>query len=253
MCGRYDLHNHPGAIALAMGLPYPQDLIPRYNIAPMTDIPVVRIAADGAREMVMMRWGLVPRWAKDPSIGARMVNARGETVPTNNAFRIPFRRHRCLIPADGFYEWQKLRDGRKQPLRIAMRDGSTFALAGLAERWLSPDGEVLDSCTIVTINANALLAPVHERMPVIVPPAAYGRWLDVSGEPPVDLLAPYPDDAMTVYPVSTRVNTVRNDDAALIEPLTVDATAPAPAPTAAAAANANEADDDEGPAQAALF
>ncbi|MBS0319705.1 MAG: SOS response-associated peptidase [Proteobacteria bacterium] len=249
MCGRYDLHNHPGAIALAMGLPYPQDLIPRYNIAPMTDIPVVRIAADGAREMVMMRWGLVPRWAQDPSIGARMINARGETVATSKAFRIPFARHRCLIPADGFYEWQKLPDGRKQPVRIAMRDGRTFALAGLAERWLSPDGDVLDSCTIVTIDANALLAPVHARMPVIVPPDAYGRWLDASGDPPVDLLAPYPEGAMTLYPVSTRVNAVRNDDASLIAPVAADPrTEPRP-PAAAAAAD----DPDSGPVQAALF
>jgi putative SOS response-associated peptidase YedK len=217
MCGRYDLHNHPGVVALMMGLPYPHDILPRYNIAPTQEIPVVRAGANGEREMVAMRWGFVPRWAKDPAIGLKMINARGETVATSKAFGTAFKRHRCLIPADGFYEWKKLADGRKQPMRVTMKDGVTFAFGGLAERWLSPAGEVVDSCTIITIAANALLAPLHERMPVIIAPDAYERWLDSTTEPPLDLVAPYPSELMQVYPVSTRVNATRNDDAGLIE------------------------------------
>jgi putative SOS response-associated peptidase YedK len=230
MCGRYDLHNHPGAVALAMGLPFPHDIIPRYNIAPTQEIPVVRSAASGEREMVGMRWGFVPRWAKDPSIGLKMINARGETVATSKAFGTAFQRHRCLIPADGFYEWQKLVDGRKQPMRIALKDGSTFAFAGLAERWLSPEGEVVDSCTIITIGANAFLRPIHARMPVIIPPPAYERWLDTGGAAPQDLLAAYPGEAMHAYPVSTRVNVARNDDATLIEPVPASTVAVAEVP-----------------------
>ena len=217
MCGRYDLHNLPGVVALMMGLPYPQDILPRYNIAPTQDIPVVRMGTNGEREMVAVRWGFVPRWARDPAIGLKMINARGETIATNKAFGIAFKRHRCLIPADGFYEWKKLAGGRKQPMRATMKDGTTFAFGGVAERWLSPEGEILDSCAIITIDANELLEPIHERMPVIIAPEAYERWLDGTAELPLDLLAPYPADAMRVYPVSTRVNATRNDDATLIE------------------------------------
>lgn len=219
MCGRYELHTHPAVLALAFGLPCPPDIHPRYNIAPMQNVPVVRRGADGARELAQVRWGLVPRWAKDPSIGARMINARGETIAQKSAFRRPFERHRCLIPADGFYEWKTLPGGRKQPVRVTMKDGRPFAFAGLGERWLGADGEVVDTCTIVTTAANALLRPVYERMPVIVAPADYARWLDVDDEPPQDLVAPYPADAMTFTAVSTRVNAVRNDDATLIEPV----------------------------------
>jgi putative SOS response-associated peptidase YedK len=221
MCGRYELHTHPAVLALAFGLPFPPDITPRYNIAPMQNVPVIRRGADGARELAQVRWGLVPRWAKDPAIGARMINARGETIAQKSAFKRPFERHRCLVPADGFYEWKTLPGGRKQPVHVAMKDGRPFAFAGLAERWLGADGEVVDSCTIVTTEANALLRPVHERMPVIVAPDDYARWLDVGGEPPIDLVAPYPADAMSFEPVSTRVNAVRNDDASLIEPVEV--------------------------------
>jgi putative SOS response-associated peptidase YedK len=217
MAGRYDLHRSPREVALAMGLPSPPPLVPRYNIAPTQDIPVVRIAAGGEREMVTMRWGFVPRWARDPAIGLKMINARGETVATNKAFGIAFKRHRCLIPADGFYEWAKLAGGRKQPMRATMKDGVTFAFGGVAERWLSPTGDVLDSCAIITVDANELLAPILERMPVIIAPDEYERWLDSTIESPLDLVAPYPAEAMQVYPVSTRGDATRNDDPALIE------------------------------------
>ncbi len=250
MCGRYELHTHPAALALAFGLPFPPDIHPRYNIAPMQDVPVIRNSADGVRELAQMRWGLVPRWAKDPSIGARMINARGETVAEKTAFRKSFERHRCLIPADGFYEWQAQARGRKQPMRVARRDGAPFAFAGLSERWLSAAGEVVDSCTIVTTAANTLLRPLHERMPVIVPPDEYARWLDNTGEPPRDLIAAIDPDVLTVHPVSMRVNAVRNDDASLIEPVALTQEAEE---MPAAQPHADAEDADAVPVQEDLF
>ena len=236
MCGRYELHSNPAAIALAFGLAQPPDVAPRYNIAPTNDVPIVRIGNDGERELVRMRWGLVPRWAKDPSIGARMINARGETLAEKQSFRTAYRRHRCLLPADGFYEWRPAAHGtvggeppRRHPQHIGMADGSLFGLAGIYERWLSEEGEVLDSCAIVTTDANALLMPIHDRMPVIIAPEHYARWLDPANAEVADLLAPYPANAMAYHPVSTRVNSVRHDDAALIEPVTQPESEPADA------------------------
>jgi putative SOS response-associated peptidase YedK len=220
MCGRYELHSHPAAIALAFGLAHPPDVHPRYNIAPSTDVPIVRVNAEGQRELVRMRWGLVPRWAKDLSIGARMINARGETLADKPSFRIPYRRHRCLLPADGFYEWMTVGAGessRREPQHVGMADGSLFAFGGLYERWRSPDGDVLDTCTIVTTEANGLLKAVHDRMPMIVPPEHYARWLDPANADVADLIAPYSSAAMAYYPVSARVNSVRHDDSSLIE------------------------------------
>jgi putative SOS response-associated peptidase YedK len=222
MCGRYELHSNPAAIALAFGLAQPPYVDPHYNIAPTNDVPIVRVGNDGQRELVRMRWGLVPRWAKDPSIGARMINARGETLAEKQSFRTAYRRHRCLLPADGFYEWRAVthtqgEPPRRQPQHIGMADGSLFGLAGIYERWLSEEGEVLDSCAIVTTDANALLMPIHDRMPVIVAPEHYARWLDPANAEVADLIAPYPSEAMAYHPVSTRVNSVRHDDASLIE------------------------------------
>jgi putative SOS response-associated peptidase YedK len=216
VCGRFELHSSPAVVALAFGLPHPPAISPRYNIAPTQDVPVIRATKGGARELSQMRWGLVPRWAKDPSVGVRMINARAETLADKPAFRNAFRWHRCLLPADGFYEWKRGPAGSKQPFRIGMRDGAPLALAGLTERWLSPEGEVLDSCTIVTTAANGLIASLHERMPLILAPEDYSRWLDRSVEDVSDLLSPYPAHAMSCYPVSTRVNAVKNDDASLI-------------------------------------
>jgi len=216
MCGRYELHTQSAALALAFGVPFPPHMRPRYNIAPMQDVPVIRHTPAGERELVDVRWGLVPRWAKDPAIGNRMINARSETLADKPSFRTALKKHRCLIPADGFYEWKQTASGAKQPIHIGMKDHSPFAFAGLLERWLSPAGEVLDTCTIITTQSNALLSPLHDRMPVIVAPGAFDRWLDVANEDTAALFAPYPADAMTYYPVSTRVNSVRNDDAKLI-------------------------------------
>ena len=216
MCGRYELHTQPAALALAFGVPFPPQMRPRYNIAPMQDVPIIRRAVSGERELVNVRWGLVPRWAKDPNIGNRMINARSETLAEKPSFRTALKRHRCLLPTDGFYEWKQTPSGAKQPIHIGMKDQSPFAFAGLFERWLSPAGEVLDTCTIITTQANALLSPLHDRMPVIVPPVAFDRWLDVANDDTAPLFAPYPAEAMMYYPVSTRVNSVRNDDAKLI-------------------------------------
>ncbi len=228
MCGRYELHTHPAALALAFGLSAPPKLLPRYNIAPMQQVPVVRRNAGGAREWTVLRWGLVPRWAKDPTIGSRMINARCETLTEKPSFRAAFRHHRCLIPADGFYEWRVDAAGHKQPIHIGMKSGQPFAFAGLAERWLSPEGEVLDTCTIVTTQANALLAVMHDRMPAIVAPEQYDRWLDTASGEVADLFVPFPAEAMTYYPVSTRVNSVRHDDATLIESIPDDTKAAVP-------------------------
>jgi putative SOS response-associated peptidase YedK len=189
VCGRYELHSNPAAIALAFGLAHAPSVRPRYNVAPMQEVPIVRVSASGARELVAVRWGLVPRWAKDPAIGSKMINARGETVATKPSFRTAFRRHRCLIPANGFYEWMPAADGRKQPVLIAMKDGNVFAFAGLYERWLTGDGEPLDSCTILTTDANDLLRAVTGALsrrrfvpgsllsdaPPKTPPGASGR------------------------------------------------------------------------------
>jgi putative SOS response-associated peptidase YedK len=196
---------------------------PRYNVAPTQDAPVVRLRADGERAIAMLRWGLVPAWSEGPDSGYRMINARAETVATKPAFRGAFRRRRCLVPADGFYEWRK-EGARKQPYRIRLRGGGPFAFAGLWERW-SPergDAEVIESFTIVVTDANALLEPIHERMPVILAQSDYGAWLDVQGTEPEAaqaLLRPYPPDQMEAYPVSLRVNSPRNDDPECIAPL----------------------------------
>jgi putative SOS response-associated peptidase YedK len=257
MCGRYELHAQPAAIALAFGLPWPPELSARYNIAPMQSVPVVRLNAAGERELAQVRWGLVPRWARDPSIGSRMINARGETAAIKPSFRTAFRRHRCLLPADAFYEWQPGPGGTRQPMRIGLGDGGLMGFAGLYERWLSPEGEPLDTCTILTTGANALLSRVHDRMPVIVDPAHYAVWLDPACPDPAALIRPYPAERMTLWPVSTRVNSVRNDDPSLIEPVALSAEPEAPPshprPHPGEPALAKDQGGEAAPAQAKLF
>jgi len=220
MCGRYELHSSPASIALAFGLRYPPDVQPRYNIAPSQQVPIIRETSNGERQLFQVKWGLVPHWAKDPSIGNRLINARAETIGTSRGFRDAYRKGRCLIPASGFYEWAQLTNGSKQPVRLAMRDESVFAIAGLWSRWQSREGPLL-TCTIITTEANELCQRIHDRMPVIVAPADYARWLDVAEPDPADLLRPYPSIEMHGYPVSTRVNSPKTDDAPLIEPKTL--------------------------------
>ena len=197
-------------------------LKPRFNIAPTQPVPVVRMTPQQAapqREFVLLHWGLVPSWAKDSTIGNRMINARVETAADKPAFRTALRRRRCLIVADGFYEWQKA-GKRRQPMFIHLRDDRPLAFAGLWESWEGADHSALESCTILTTAANDLVRPIHDRMPVIVAPADYARWLDPavqSPEPILPLLRPYPSEPMEAYAVSTRVNSPARDEEGCIE------------------------------------
>jgi putative SOS response-associated peptidase YedK len=215
MCGRYSFTSPEEAMRQLFGYTNPPPNFPaRFNVAPTQDVPVVRIAKDGSRELVLMRWGLVPFWAADPKIGYRCINARVETVATAPAFREAFRQRRCLVVTDGFYEWKKLDRKQKQPYRIVMKSRVPFAMAGVWDRW-KHGGERILSCAIVTGPANALVAPIHNRMPVILDPAHYQDWL--SGAAGTEVLRPFPPDRMIAYPVSTRVNSTDNDDSSVIE------------------------------------
>lgn len=224
MCGRFTLFSMPETLVDAFGAGSFGAAAPRYNIAPGQPIAVVRAAAGGGREFAMLRWGLVPSWAKDPSIGSRMINARAETVREKPAFRTAFRHRRCLVPADGFYEWQRPEGGkmgRKRPFYFRMRDGRPFAIAGLWERWQAPDGSLLESCALLTTGASAIVAPVHDRMPVILPPAAFPTWL-AGAAPEAALLElisqTVPAEAMAAHPVGMAVNNPLFDDPHCIDP-----------------------------------
>jgi len=220
MCGRFTLASPGRTIAEAFELASAPELRARYNIAPTQDVAAVRAGGVG-RELAMLRWGLIPSWAKDAEIGARMINARGETVAEKPSFRAPLRSRRCLIVADGFYEWKRVGAG-KQPYHVRMADGRPFAFAGLWDRWAPAAGEVVESCTIVTTAPNELMAPIHDRMPVILPPAAQAVWLDPGcreSERLQELLQPFDASAMVAFPVSPRVNNPRNDDRDCIAPL----------------------------------
>ena len=224
MCGRFTLIAPGEAIAELFQLSDVPTLVPRYNIAPTQPVAAVRLSQSStARELTYFHWGLIPRWAKDPKIGSRMINARSETAAEKPSFRAAFKYRRCLVPADGFYEWQKV-NGGKQPVRIQMKSGRPFAIAGLWEHWISTDGSEIESCTLLTTDPNDLLRPVHNRMPVLVDPADFDIWLDSKTYPGPDiqkLLRPYSDDEMTFYPVSTHVNNPRNEDLLCIEPLAI--------------------------------
>jgi len=198
-------------------------LAPRYNVAPTQAVAAVRQRPDSDdREVVLLHWGLIPSWAKDPAMGARMINARAETVADKPSFRAALRRRRCLIPADGFYEWQAV-GSQKQPYYIRPRDeAQPFALAGLWEHWERGEGRRIESCTIITTTANDLLRPLHDRMPVIVAPADFDLWLDPGVQNPEavrPLLSPYPEEAMAMYPVTREVNNPRHDGPGCITPL----------------------------------
>ena len=214
MCGRYALHASPEVVALQFGLASVPSFSPRYNIAPAAQVLIVR--QDGERRgAAMVKWGLVPRWAKDPSMGARMNNARAETAAAKPSFRDAYRRRRCLIPASGFYEW-KPEHGLKQPYYFHPAAGGLFAFAGLWERWEGPGGP-LETCAVLTTEANAVMAPVHDRMPVILGPANYRPWLEAS-VPLAPLLVPCPPAVLAVHRVSRAVNDARRDDPRLAEP-----------------------------------
>jgi len=196
-------------------------LEPRYNIAPTQPVAAIRVAAGtGDRELVFLRWGLIPSWAKDTKIGYKMINAKSETVAQKPAFRAAFRHRRCLIPADGFYEWKK-GTGTKQPYLVRMKDNLPFAFAGLWERWESQNGEIIESCTILTVDANDLVSEIHDRMPVILHPKDHRIWLDAALRDPeklLKLLNAYPADEMTALPVNPLVNKPSEDSPKCIEP-----------------------------------
>lgn len=216
MCGRYTLKTPAKAVADYFGLSDPPSLTPRYNIAPTQAVATVR-AEEAGRKLVLLRWGLVPSWADDPKIGCSLINARAETAASKPAFRSAFRHRRCLILADGFYEWKKA-GTKKQPYFFSMREGQPFAFAGLWERW-EKGQEPMESCTVLTTAANETVKPLHDRMPVILSPKDYDQWLDSNAQGIVALLKPYADAAMKAFPVSTLVNKPSNDDPKCIEPL----------------------------------
>ena len=194
------------------------ELKPRYNLAPSQLAPVVRLNARGQRELALLRWGLVPAWAEDPKIAYSTINARAETVHQKPAFRTAFKKRRCLVPADGFYEWKAMGEA-KQPYRITMKGGQPFAMAGLWERW-DKSGEPIESFTIIVTQGNAVLKPIHDRMPVILHPDTWDAWVESKDIAiPMALLQSYPAAEMTAYPVSKRVNSPKNNDAEYIAPL----------------------------------
>ncbi len=221
MCGRYTLTTPVGTLAEEFGITGPlPEVWPSYNVAPTQQVVTV-LAEDGMRKLEMLRWGLIPPWADDPEIGSRMINARSETVAEKPSFRRAFKERRCLIPADGFYEWQRTDTG-KQPYYVRKKDGRPFAFAGLWESWKNPEDSEIRSCTILTTDANELVGGIHHRMPVILPPEDYEVWLDSSireADPLLPLLEPYPPGDMEAYPVSRFVNKPSNDEARCIEPV----------------------------------
>lgn len=212
MCGRFTLSQPNNAIASAFNIAQIPPLEPRYNIAPTQLIPSIVSAPGGEKQLQMLRWGLIPSWAKDAKIGAKLINARAETVSEKPSFKAAFKRRRCLIIADGFYEWQR-QEKQKQPYYFRLQNAQLFAFAGLWEQWKSPDEDIINSCTILTTEANDLLRPIHDRMPVILESKDYGLWLDSEAQQPQlqQLLRPYQADLMTSYTVSTKVNNPKNN------------------------------------------
>jgi putative SOS response-associated peptidase YedK len=222
MCGRYAFLNPPAEVAAHFGLAEWTDFGPRYNIPPRTDIPVIRLFPEGRRVLHLLRWGLIPHWARDPSIGAKLNNARAEGVREKPSFRDAFRRRRCLIPASGFYEWHA--EGRvKQPWYFSLKSGEPLAMGGLWESWRAPNGQVVRTCAIITSGPNELMAPVHDRMPVIIDPTHWQDWLAAPPDAVEALLAPPPAAPMQAWKVDRRVSRAAEDDADLIAPLAENA------------------------------
>ena len=221
MCGRYTITLEPAFFQqeLALGK-IPSEWKPRYNVAPTQNVPSVKNAE--TRDVEMLHWGLIPHWAKDTSIGYKLINARSETLREKPSFRDAFHKRRCLVLADGFYEWQKSsKDGRqKVPYRFTLKDEKPFAFAGLWELWRSGEKEEVVSCTIITCAANAVVSAIHNRMPVILDKDTCWRWLELQSiDALIELLKPYPAEKMRAYPVSTRLNNPNEDDPQLIQPL----------------------------------
>lgn len=229
MCGRFVSSSPPDEIARYFGVEQVSETVvePNYNVAPSLDIYTV-LETGGVRRLEPIHWGLVPIWAKDMKVGNRMINARAETLAEKNAYKRAFRKRRCIIPADGFYEWKKIPgQKRKQPYYVQRADGEPFAFAGLWEVWRGPDrdGDPIASCTIITGEPNEKMAEIHDRMPVMLPPSAWDTWLDADVDD-LDMLGkflvPAPSKLITIHPVSTEVNNVRNQGPHLVEPVDPD-------------------------------
>jgi len=255
MCGRFVITSPPAALRQIFGYIEQPNFPPRYNIAPTQPIPVV-IVENGTRHFRLMRWGLLPAWVKDPRKFTLLINARAETVLEKPAFKNAMKRRRCLIPADGYYEWQ-VSEKRKRPHFIHRRDGQPIGLAGLAETWIGPNGEELDTVAIVTAPASADLAVLHDRVPVTIEPSDFDRWLDCSdddAERVMALLAVSGEGCFAWHEISTRVNRTANDDAQLILPITAEervAEEPKPAKKVSQRKPAAVASEDDG--QGSLF
>jgi len=222
MCGRYLITSAPEAFRRLFGYPEQPNFPPRYNVAPTQPVPIVRLV-DGKRQFALVRWGLIPAWVKDPRGFTLLVNGRGESVNDKPAFRNAMKRRRCLFLADGFYEWTDHGGGRKRPFCVRPKDGQPVAFAGLWETWMGPNGEETETAAILTTEANRTLMPIHHRMPVVIPPAAFDMWLDcanVDALTAAALLVPPPEDAMEACEISTAVNRVANDGPEILAPVT---------------------------------
>lgn len=221
MCGRYVLVSPTSSLVEAFSITELPNLMPRYNITPTTPVLVL---VDEKRHVRHMRWGLIPSWVKDPNDFTLLINARSETVATKPSFRNAFRRRRCIVPADGFYEWLR-RDGQKQPFFLSRADGAMMAMAAIWEVWMGPDGEEMESVALLTTAANDDLAPIHDRMPVILEATCYDRWLstpETQTDALTDLFDPAPAGTLTRQAVSTRVNSARNEGVELLEPVELE-------------------------------
>jgi putative SOS response-associated peptidase YedK len=252
MCGRYTIIASPEALRALFGYEEQPNFPPRYNVAPTQPIAIVRLL-DGKRHFALVRWGLLPSWVKDPKTFTLLINARGESAAEKPAFRAAMKRRRCLIPADGFYEWQAAGE-RKRPFYVHAKSGAPLAFAGLWETWTGPNGEELETAAIVTTQANRTLKPIHDRMPAIVPPEGFDLWLDgaaVDATTAAALIAPAPDSLLEAYEISTAVNRTANDDPKLLEPVVPGQLQVAPVKPETKPVPAKRAKKDNG--QGALF
>lgn len=215
MCGRYLIISDPDTLRRLFGYPDQPNFPPRYNVAPTQPVPIVRLA-EGRRRFALVRWGLIPAWVKDPKNFTLLINARGESAHEKPSFKNAMKRRRCLIPADGFYEWKG-----KQPYVVRRKDGGPLAFAGLWETWMGPNGEEMETAAIVTVDASPLLSEVHHRMPVMLAPESYDAWLDcdnVQADAVLSAVRMLPDDELQTYPVAPAINRVANDSPDVIAP-----------------------------------
>jgi putative SOS response-associated peptidase YedK len=218
MCGRYALQGHPEKLAKHFKTANWPTFPDRFNIAPTSEVPIIRLSPEGKRVVHLLKWGLVPHWSKDSAIGIKLTNARAESVADKPSFQGAYKRRRCLIPATGYYEWQTVPSERKQPWFIHFKSGEPLAMGGIWESWTSTEGEILRTFSIITTQANEVMAPIHDRMPLIISPEQWSRWLSPDVVEVAQLLEPYRSDAMEAWPVTRKVSNAREEGAELIIP-----------------------------------